>query len=134
MGQFRPIDARTYLPDPATAATLMGRYVLSMEAEALLVACLDKDGRVLGLARVTSGSDRRVEGRIRDVIVYALSCQAESLILAHNHPSGDIRPSRTDLETTRRLGQVCRVLSIRLQDHLILSGKAWSSMRCLGLL
>ena len=54
--------------------------------------------------------------------------------MAHNHPSGDPRPSRADIQATRRLAETADALDIRLHDHLIFAGTDCRSFRELGLL
>lgn len=58
----------------------------------------------------------------------------DGILLAHNHPSGLARPSRTDLAATRRIAQMLMPLGIRLHDHLIFGGAACFSFRAAGLL
>ncbi|MFL0355641.1 JAB domain-containing protein [Erythrobacter sp. GH1-10] len=70
--------------------------------------------------------------RMRDLFGKALAVGASGLIVAHNHPSGDCRPSRTDIDATRRLKDVATALDIELIDHLILTENAAYSMRAGG--
>jgi len=57
---------------------------------------------------------------VREVMVTAIETRARSLILVHNHPSGDSDPSSADDETTRRVSAAARVLGIKILDHLVL--------------
>ncbi|MET0362342.1 MAG: JAB domain-containing protein, partial [Sphingobium sp.] len=57
-----------------------------------------------------------------------------SLFVAHDHPSGDPRPSRTDIDTTRRIWRLARTLGVSLQDHMIFAGRQMFSFRANGLL
>jgi DNA repair protein RadC len=98
------------------------------------MACLNDEMYMLGILIFGSGSRSNVNGNLKEIVLEALASRASSVILAHNHPSGDVRPSQTDIKTTRNLVRALHPLSIRLQDHLILSGDRWSSMRGLGLL
>lgn len=59
----------------------------------------------------------------REVLKAALKHNAKAIILAHNHPSGDLRPSRADIDITRTIAQACKDLEIELFDHIII-GKA----------
>lgn len=63
----------------------------------------------------------------RDVFRFACLSNASSLIVAHNHPSGDLRPSEQDLHFTRQLLRGGRIFEIPIVDHLIVSGGGFSS-------
>jgi len=70
----------------------------------------------------------------REVVRRALELAASSLVLVHNHPSGDPTPSRDDLEMTRQIQDAARVLSITVRDHLIIGNGRWLSFQEAGLL
>lgn len=70
----------------------------------------------------------------REVFSPAVERGAASVIVAHNHPSGDLRPSPEDKETTRRLAGAGRLLGIPLLDHLLVAGAGYLSFREKGLL
>ena len=70
----------------------------------------------------------------REVVKRALELHASSLILVHNHPSGNPEPSRDDIEMTQQVKQAAAALSITLQDHLIIGNGRWFSFRREGLL
>jgi len=65
----------------------------------------------------------------REVFRPALACAAASLILAHNHPSGDESPSADDRAVTRRLRQAGELLGIELADHLVVGASGYTSLR-----
>ena len=71
---------------------------------------------------------------IRSIITDAVIYGSTGILLAHNHPSDDTRPSRWDRIATRRLSQVAEAIDCRLIDHLILGGTSFTSFRELGLL
>jgi DNA repair protein RadC len=88
----------------------------------------------LGDAGIGMGSLGALSLRMREVFGEALRLGARGMILAHNHPSGDCRPSSCDITATRRLAEVARALDIELIDHLIFTSDAVYSMRAGGLL
>lgn len=102
--------------------------------EALCVAHLDAQGRVLGHTLADGGPDR-VPLPLRRVFADALRLGADGMLLAHTHPGGAAEPSVGDLTATRLAAEVAEALGIRLHDHLILlpDGRA-VSFRALGLL
>ncbi len=70
----------------------------------------------------------------REVVRRALELQATALILVHNHPSGDPRPSAEDVEMTREVKQAAALMGIALHDHLIIGDGRWCSLRQEGLM
>ena len=70
----------------------------------------------------------------REVVKRALELNASAIIMAHNHPSGDTTPSRSDIEMTRLVKEACEKIGIALHDHVIISASGASSFRSLGLI
>lgn len=70
----------------------------------------------------------------REVIKRALALNAAALILVHNHPSGDPKPSRDDIEMTREIRKAAEALGLSIHDHLVIGRKGHASFRSLGLL
>ncbi|MDX2027354.1 MAG: DNA repair protein RadC [Alphaproteobacteria bacterium] len=70
----------------------------------------------------------------REVVKRALEVGAGALVLVHNHPSGDVQPSRDDIEMTRAIADACRPLGITIHDHIIIGGRDVASFKALGLL
>jgi DNA repair protein RadC len=64
----------------------------------------------------------------REIFKPAVDCLAASVILAHNHPSGDANPSEEDLEITERLQEAGRIMGIEVIDHLIVTDKDFKSI------
>ena len=58
---------------------------------------------------------------IRLVICVALKCAATSILLCHNHPSGNLKPSKPDIEVTNRIKRAAELFDIKLADHLIIT-------------
>ncbi len=102
--------------------------------EALAALYLSRGGRLLTLRLLTTGNDAHTIVDPRQVFQTALRCGAASVIIAHNHPSGDIEPSAADLAVTWRLVEVGALLGIPLTDHLIIGSGAFTSLAELGML
>lgn len=83
---------------------------------------------------VSEGSIDQSAIYIREVIRRALELGSASLILVHNHPSGDTQPSRADIAVTRDIVEAGKRLNIAVHDHVIIGAKGHSSMRAMGLL
>ncbi|MGI5869171.1 MAG: RadC family protein [Kiritimatiellia bacterium] len=100
-------------------AKVMG-YKLSVDSESFFVLPLDKKCRLCGpMTEVTRGTLDSSLVHPREVFNVALKWSAASVIVAHNHPSGDPTPSKEDIDVTRRLVEAGRILSIPVADHVI---------------
>ena len=78
---------------------------------------------------VTMGSSTRIEARVRPLVERALALGASGILLAHNHPSGQCRPSEDDVAGTRRLVRIAEALELSVIDHLIVTRTRVFSMR-----
>lgn len=87
-------------------------------------ACLFLDGqhRIIQFETLFTGSLRETPVHSREVIKRALFHNAAALIVAHNHPSGDVHPSSADRTATKCLKQALELMEIRLLDHVIVGG------------
>ena len=65
----------------------------------------------------------------RDIVAKALKNNALSVIIAHNHPSGNSTPSNADVDMTKQLAQALDVVGIKLEDHLVITTNGYFSMR-----
>jgi DNA repair protein RadC len=117
----------------ADAFSLFATGFDSRGVERLQVAYLDGDHRLL-LREAVDGEPCRLDLPVRPVIATALALDARLLLIAHNHPSGDARPSRSDLLATRALAEAARPVGLRLADHLVFGDADCTSFRRLGLL
>lgn len=102
--------------------------------EQLLALFLDAANRLQREEPIGVGSASGVVVDPRQVLQRALELGASGMILVHNHPSGDTRPSAADIDTTRRIAAAARALDIRVHDHLIVAPSGWTSFRALGLI
>lgn len=117
------------------AASLLVPLFSGCQGEKLVTAHLDADQRLIETFEIANGAHDMVELPIRTIIQDALRLGSAGLIVAHNHPSGDPRPSEADLAATRELAATAGSLGIQLHDHLIVgAGGDCRSLRVLGLL
>lgn len=93
---------------------------------------LDRDNKVLGLYNLSKGGIAGTVVDIRLMMVVALKSKASAIILAHNHPSGNMKPSVNDRNLTKKIMDACRFLDIDLLDHIILSNKSYYSFKDSG--
>lgn len=100
--------------------------------EALLGVFLDDAGRFIACECLAMGTIDNVAVAGRPLVARVLDLGARGLILAHNHPSGEVSPSATDRATTRRLQDLLGALECELKDHLIVGCDRCYSMARAG--
>ena len=101
--------------------------------EHLFVAHVDGQSRCVHLSR-HAGDESGSDFPLRQIVADAALHGSAGIVLAHNHPSGDPRPSESDLRATRRLATAAEALDCAVLDHLIFGGRDCSSLRQLGYL
>ncbi len=111
----------------AVVAFLRPRF-FGLTTEHIGLLCLDITGRVNNFTFLSSGSLKIAQVDVRKAAQTALRNNAESVILAHNHPGGLPNPSQADLETTKTLIRTFQAINIRVTDHVIFSDDAYFSM------
>ena len=113
---------------PADAVRLLAPELRGLEVESFRVLVLDVRRRVIGNEEVSRGTLDAALVHPREVFRPALRLGGASLLLAHNHPSGDPEPSPQDWSVSLRLIRAGRLLGVPVTDHLILAGCRWVSM------
>ena len=101
--------------------------------EELWVAHTDEQARCIHVSRYL-GDETGAVFPLKAIIADAVEHGSAAIILAHNHPSGDPRPSDSDCRATRRLASAAEALDCTILDHLIFAGTGCSSLRSLGYL
>lgn len=102
--------------------------------EEFKVLFLNRGNRVIGLYDASTGGICGTVADPRLILAAALKSLAVSLILAHNHPSGNLKPSRADEELTRKINEAAKFHDITVLDHLILTSEQYYSFADEGLL
>ena len=123
---------RPQLSSPAAVVPVARGLIPDDAREHFVALYLDSQNRLVATHEVSSGTLSASLVALREVFGPALRLLGvASVILAHNHPSGDATPSREDLRLTRQLVNAGKLLEIRVHDHLILGdgeGAGWVSM------
>ena len=107
-------------------------YFVGREIETVFLLCLDAKCKVICCKKVGEGSVNSANIPVRRIVEMALAVNATTVILAHNHPSGNIMPSSNDMKTTRSLTAALAAVDVTLQDHFIFSDSDYMSMRKAG--
>ncbi len=107
---------------------IINRFI-GVENERVLLICLDNSGHVLGDGFLSQGSVHATEINVREALRLALRCNATVVVAAHNHPGGKSIPSAEDVASTAALSEALAMAGVTLQDHLVVSGNSYLSMR-----
>jgi len=102
--------------------------------EEFWIVLLDRANRAKGIFKVSQGGISGTTCDPRLVFSCALKCLASSIVLAHNHPSGQLRPSEEDIRLTRKLIEGARYLDPSIHDHVILSREGFYSFSDNGMM
>ena len=108
--------------------------IAEARSEHILVGYFNQAHQLLRIDHIASGEPGTVDIPTRAMMCNALNLSAYGIVLAHNHPSGDPRPSRADITTTRDVARMFHPLQIRIDDHLIVSGDQIFSFRDAGMI
>lgn len=111
----------------ACGAYLVPRF-FGRSKETVFLLCLDAKCKVLCCKEVGEGSVNSASISIRRIVETALSANATTVILAHNHPSGVAVPSAEDVQTTRRVAAALSAVEVHMADHIVVAEGDYVSM------
>lgn len=137
LGRRRQMEAALDQPkiDSAkAAAALLFPLLQDLNHEMFCVLYLNNANRLIKHEMISSGGLTATIVDVRMVLKNALLCQAAGLIVAHNHPSGNNKPSESDKTLTKKIAESAKLMDINLLDHIIIAGKAYVSFADSGLL
>jgi DNA repair protein RadC len=117
---------RQYLRSSREVAEYLGHWSRGQDREVFKVILLDTGLRIIGSRDLFTGTVDRGAVYPREVARVALAANAAAVVVAHNHPSGNSRPSDEDRSLTRRLYLACAACGIRLLDHLVAGEEVYS--------
>lgn len=127
------IGNRPLIKTPADAAEVLLPEMGLLEQEEVRTMLLDTRNRLIASPMIYRGSLNACNMRIAEVFREAIRQNAASLIVAHNHPSGDPSPSTDDVNVTRELIKAGKMLDIELLDHLVIAQNRHVSLKERGL-
>ena len=101
-------------------------YMNRLPNEEVLEVVLNSKGKVVGVIRVGIGSDDCCIASVRNIVRNALLLCGSSIVLVHNHPSGDPTPSADDIALTKHVKEGMECMSMKLADHVIIGDNYYS--------
>ncbi|MGD2252064.1 MAG: DNA repair protein RadC [Anaerolineales bacterium] len=126
-------EERPVIQSPKEAAALLLYDMGALEQEHLRVMLLDTRNRLIRTTEVYRGSLSSSVMRVGEVFRDAVRANAASIIVAHNHPSGDPTPSPEDVSVTRAIVEAGRLLDIEVLDHIVIGKNRFISLKQRGL-
>lgn len=99
------------------------------EQEHLMAVYLNSQNQIVDERIISIGTNNRSCASPSDILRYAVRCNASSIIVAHNHPSGSVMPSANDREFTKVLMECCKLFEIVLLDHIVVGRDTYYSFR-----
>lgn len=110
------------------AYELVREELSSSDREMLLSILLNTKLQLIGVETVSIGNLNMCLTSPAEIFKSAILANANSIILAHNHPSGDANPSEQDVEFTKRMIKAGMLMNIRVMDHIIVAAKGYVSL------
>ena len=125
---------RTVFATPEAVKHYLQLHLAAKAHEVFAVMFLDVQNRLLAMEELFSGTLTQTSVYPREVVLRALHHQASAVVLAHNHPSGTVQPSRADEHLTQTLKTTLALIDVRVLDHVIVAPGQALSMAERGLL
>lgn len=136
LGKRIALDTRNKAPikSPEDVQNIVREQMRYLDREHFRVLYLDRKGGLICMEDVSIGGLHSSLVHPREVFKTAVKRSAASLILVHNHPSGDPTPSQEDIEVTQRLAEAGHLMGIEVLDHVIIGEKDYTSLKSKGVL
>lgn len=122
------------ISSPRDIAKLLINEMMSLKQEILKLIMLDTKNNIIGIKDVFKGSLNTSIVHPREIFKEALKKSSSSIIICHNHPSGDPTPSKEDINITLRLKECSKIIGIDLLDHLIIGKGKFVSLKEKGII
>ena len=117
-----PILSDIKITTPDAAVELLGKYLCEMDREVLCVVNLKSDNTPINCTMVSIGALNQSIANPREMLKASILSNAANMILIHNHPSGNLQPSKEDISVTDRMIKLTGLVGITLLDHIIIGG------------
>ena len=117
-----PLFSDHKIISPADAVEVVGDFLCEMDREVVCVINLKSDGTPINCNIVSIGAINQTIAEPREFFKSSILSNAAGMIMVHNHPSGELVPSRQDVLITHRILELTELMGIRLADHVIVGG------------
>lgn len=113
---------------------LLGPYLGDLPYEEFWVLFLNRSNRLIEKQKISQGGISGTVTDVRIILRHAIELQASSMIVCHNHPSGGLKPSQSDIDITKKLAEAGKIMDVKLLDHLIVTDTSFFSFADEGML
>lgn len=132
--QTASLGDQIQITSPDDAVAYFGPKLRDLTKEVFLVAFLNNAKIVTGYKKISSGGSTATIVDPAEVMRQAVMNEANSILLLHNHPSGNNKESKADVNLTKRIAESGKLLGIPVDDHIIIAGDSYTSLRAKGLM
>lgn len=109
------------------AYQILHKVMMDLSHEEFWILCLNRRNQVIKIAEISKGGTSATVVDAKILFKTALDNKASSIVLAHNHPSGNLNPSQEDLKLTKKLSEAGKLLDISVLDHIIYTNSGYYS-------
>ncbi|KIC63049.1 RadC family protein [Chryseobacterium taiwanense] len=128
------IPEKPIISNSNDAYLILKNHLSDLRTEEFWAIFLNQSNKVIHLTQLTQGGINQSMVDVRVLFRTALEHFSTGIIIAHNHPSGNLKPSREDIDITQKIKEAGKLLSIQLLDHLVITQNSYASFSDEGLL
>lgn len=124
MKKEKTLMVESTLNSPLIVAKLVKEFIGDVDRETFVIIALDSKNKINAINMASIGTVNATIVEPREIFKFAILSNAVGIIIAHNHPSGDTKPSKQDIKTTERIVKAAEIMRIPLIDHIIVGDEA----------
>jgi DNA repair protein RadC len=128
------VSAKPCIQSSRDAFAIMQPMLCDLLHEEFWIMLLNRSNRLIEVLRTSQGGISGTVTDIRMIMKNAIMHVASSLVLCHNHPSGNLKPSKADLEITKKVTEAARLMDVKVLDHIIVADRSYFSFADEGLM
>lgn len=132
--QSASLEEKVFFKSPEDVYAYFGPKMRDLRKEVFVVAFMNASKRLIGFEKMSVGGQTATIVDPSEAMRQAILNDAHSVVLLHNHPSGNAAASQADIQLTKRLYDAGRLLGVMVEDHIIVAGYEYVSLRSKGLL
>ncbi|MCX7879202.1 MAG: DNA repair protein RadC [Ignavibacteria bacterium] len=132
--QSTQLDQNSIIRSPSDIANYFIPLLKGIKQERFYVVLLNSSNKIIRIKAITEGTLNASLIHPREVFRFAITESSASIILVHNHPSGNPTPSNEDIEVTKKLMKASQYIEIPILDHIIIAGNNYTSLANLGVI
>ena len=125
----KPLDYRKIkIQTPKDIVKVLQDEMKYLKTEQLKLVILNNSNEILKIQNITEGNTNMVAADAKNILCEVIKMQAPKIILIHNHPSGNLNPSQSDITFTKKIKNASEILGIQMLDHIIITENGYTSI------